>query len=49
MPYHRYGTDKYKNLGRDYTLENLVPPSDSKMEELKKAAEQKGLKCQIGG
>lgn len=49
LPYHRYGTDKYKNLGRDYTLENLVPPSASKMEELKKAAEQKGLKCQIGG
>lgn len=49
LPYHRYGSDKYKGLGRKYLLEDIVPPTNEKMEQLKAAAEMSGLKCQIGG
>ncbi len=49
LPYHRYGIDKYKGLGRIYELEDIVSPADEKMEELRKIAESKGLYAQIGG
>lgn len=49
LPYHRFGSDKYKGLGRAYTMENIETPSDEKMQELKTAVEALGLKCQIGG
>ena len=49
LPYHRLGLDKYEGIGRDYSLKNIVPPDDSKMEELKKEAERYGIECQIGG
>lgn len=49
LPYHRLGEDKYKGLGREYALKDITPPTDEKMESLKKVAEKFGLKCQIGG
>lgn len=49
LPYHRLGTDKYKALGREYTLSDIVPPSADKMNSLKRAVERTGLYCQIGG
>lgn len=49
LPYHRLGADKYDNLGREYTLKEILPPSGEKMETLKRIAESKGLICSIGG
>lgn len=49
LPYHRLGADKYKWLGREYLMSDILPPSDDKMNELKVVAESTGLKCQIGG
>lgn len=49
LPYHRLGADKYDNLGREYTLKEILPPSEENMEFLKRTAESKGLLCQIGG
>ena len=49
LPYHRLGQDKYAGLSRTYTLAHIEPPTDEKMEELKKTAEKFGLKVQIGG
>ncbi len=49
LPYHRLGTDKYKGLGREYTLSHIEPPSDAHMEELLQAVKSYGLKGQIGG
>jgi len=48
LPYHRLGEGKYKSLGRAYPMGDTQPPSDSQMEELKKAADNH-LHCQIGG
>lgn len=49
LPYHRLGQDKYQRLGREYTLADLEPPTQEKMEVLLEAAEASGLTCQIGG
>lgn len=49
LPYHRLGADKYKWLGREYYMGDILPPSDEKMNELKRVAESTGLVCQIGG
>lgn len=50
LPYHRLGQDKYDGLGRQYLLEEILPPEPEHMEMLKKAVENSsGLICQIGG
>ncbi|MBS4031454.1 MAG: glycyl-radical enzyme activating protein [Clostridiales bacterium] len=33
LPYHRLGTDTYKNLAMDYPLKDLVPPSQDRILE----------------
>ena len=49
LPYHRLGQDKYSGLGRNYSLKEIEPPPQEKMEYLLSVAEESGLKCQIGG
>ena len=49
LPYHRLGSDKYAGLGRQYSLPEILPPSNEKMEYLLAVAERAGLNCQIGG
>ncbi len=49
LPYHRLGQDKYRWLGREYTLPEITPPTAEKMLELLNEAQKSGLKCQIGG
>ena len=49
LPYHRMGRDKYEGLGREYLMGDIYPPTEEKMERLKRAAAKYGLKAQIGG
>ena len=49
LPYHSFGRDKYEGLGREYLMGELPSPTDEQMERLKKAAENCGLNCKIGG
>ena len=49
LPYHRLGQDKYAGLERNYSLKDIEPPSQERMEYLLSVAEESGLKCQIGG
>lgn len=49
LPYHRFGEDKYKGLGRKYLLEGTEVNDNALMEELLHEAEKSGLSCQIGG
>ncbi len=49
LPYHPYGTDKYRWLGREYTLSHITPPSDEYMQKLLDVVKSEGLKSQIGG
>ena len=49
LPYHRLGQDKYAGTGREYTLKDIVPPTEEHMQKLLAAAQSTGLKAQIGG
>ena len=49
LPYHRLGSDKYRGLGRNYSLKEIEPPPKEKMEYLLSVAEETGLNCKIGG
>lgn len=49
LPYHKFGTDKYRWLGRAYTLPDIAAPTDEQMQEFKAVCESHGVKCQIGG
>lgn len=49
LPYHKMGQDKYEGLGREYYMKDIYPPTDEKMQRLKRAASEYGLKVQIGG
>ena len=48
LPYHRLGESKRDSLGESgYFSEE--PPTDERMEQLKKLVESTGMPCQIGG
>lgn len=50
LPYHRLGQDKYAGLGREYRMYDVLPPTETQMQELLQAAVRaSGLECQIGG
>lgn len=50
LPYHRLGQDKYAGLGREYTMKEIVPPTNEEMQTLLRAAQDNcRLHCQIGG
>ena len=47
--YHKFGTGTYEQLGREYKLKDVEPPSEEYMIKLKKIVESCGVKVQIGG
>ena len=49
LPYHKFGTGTYEQLGRDYNLKHIEPPSEEHLNKLKKVIESCGVKVQIGG
>jgi pyruvate formate lyase activating enzyme len=49
LPYHRMAEVKYQKLGLEYKLQGLMPPSDERMNILKKEFEDYGFKVKIGG
>ena len=49
LPYHNFGSDKYKNLGRDYLMKDIQTPTDDYMQMLKEVVISEGIECQIGG
>ncbi len=49
LPYHKFGTQTYSRLGREYELTDVEPPSDDHMKRLKEIVESCGVRAQIGG
>lgn len=49
LPYHAFGSDKYRWLGRDYTLPDIHTPSDEHMHRLLEVVNETRLYGQIGG
>ena len=49
LSYHKFGTQTYSRLGREYTLTDVEPPGDDHMTRLKEIVESCGVKAQVGG
>ena len=49
LPYHRIGSDKYKGLGRSYTMAQITPPTGEQMNALLEIVNATGLIGKIGG
>jgi len=49
LPYHQYGEEKYRFLGREYLFEVKETIGDSKIEQLKKLACSENLNVKVGG
>jgi pyruvate formate lyase activating enzyme len=47
LPYHNYGTGKYKMLDRHYKLEKLQRPEDLKLKRAKEIIDSFGVNCEI--
>lgn len=44
LPFHKLGEPKYENLGLAYTLKNVKPPSQERIENAKSIYRKKGIK-----
>ena len=49
LPFHRYGTIKYEQLGLLYSLGNSKEITNDRLEVIKKIFEKRNLNAQIGG
>ncbi len=49
LPYHTFGENKYELLGEDYSLSDIKPLKPEDLYECKKAVEEQGFQCVIGG
>jgi pyruvate formate lyase activating enzyme len=49
LPYHKIGVDKYKRLGRAYSLEALEGPDAGRMDRIADFFRVLGLEVKIGG
>lgn len=49
LPYHTYGENKYKLLGRDYLMKESRNLNSDEIEKLEKIVESQGFNCIIGG
>ncbi|MCR5665555.1 MAG: glycyl-radical enzyme activating protein [Eubacterium sp.] len=48
LPYHSFGENKYKMLGRDYSLQGVKMLEKDDINALKEVVEQCGVNCRIG-
>jgi len=49
LPYHGYGVDKYKSLGRSHELRDREPPDAESLDRLRGIMTRRGLTVRIGG
>jgi pyruvate formate lyase activating enzyme len=49
LPYHRLAVPKYERLGKTYSLDELEPPTQTLLEQLRQAVAAEGLECRVGG
>lgn len=48
LPYHRFGSDKYRRLHLPYRMEGVAPPTDRQMEALAAGLRRDGFTVRIG-
>jgi glycyl-radical enzyme activating protein len=47
MPYHRMGAAKYRNMGLAYRLEGVEPPTQARLDAIRKQIEEQGVSVTI--
>ncbi|MCX8032413.1 MAG: glycyl-radical enzyme activating protein [Thermoleophilia bacterium] len=47
LPYHRYGQQKYAQLGREYPMPDVEPPSQEFLDAACAAVKSRGLHCDV--
>jgi pyruvate formate lyase activating enzyme len=48
LPYHKLAEEKYKQIGQEYTLAGLEPPSKERLAQIQKLLESFGLPVTVG-
>jgi len=48
LPYHKLAEEKYRQLGRQYTMSHVEPPGKKHLQQIKKLIESLGLQVTIG-
>jgi pyruvate formate lyase activating enzyme len=48
LPYHNYGSGKYRHFGRVYALPDLTLPDRDRLRELSAIVEAAGMPCRVG-
>ena len=48
LPFHRLGTSKWTQIGKEYAFSEMLPPSQEKMEELANVFLDRNIACYIG-
>lgn len=49
LPYHRMGTDKYRKLGLEYLLPDILPPDEARMQAVREALSACGMQIEEHG
>lgn len=45
LPYHEYGRNKYRSVGKEYTMPEIVPPSQEQKKRAVELVQGFGLRC----
>jgi pyruvate formate lyase activating enzyme len=48
LPYHKLAEEKYRQLGKRYTMAHLEPPGQERLQQIQRVIESFGLKVTIG-
>ncbi|WP_238884203.1 [formate-C-acetyltransferase]-activating enzyme [Clostridium sp. YIM B02551] len=49
LPFHQYGSSKYKGINKKYELKDINPPKSEEIDEVRSIFESSGIKVVIGG
>jgi pyruvate formate lyase activating enzyme len=49
LPYHKFGIEKYRRLGKKYRIAEIQPPSNEQVERVVEKLRSYGLRVKVGG
>ena len=49
LPFHQYGEPKYRLLGQEWGMRQVVPPTESEVAAMRQMAEREGFHVTVGG
>ena len=49
LPFHQYGTSKYKLVGLNYAMADVMPPTEEEVEPYVRRARAAGYEVTVGG